>query len=141
MHDIAASNAFHNLNPSKQCTGFILDSKKDAEDLNCQRLLIQSLLLSLPENRADKRLQQLQHSQMDSWLKKIRNCSQKQLYIRLPDSPMEAFLPRIPSELEQLSQFMSCSDIWLRKRIQAVRNGNPELCCAMSISNEFGILP
>ena len=62
MNYIAAIDAFHDLNPSQQFTAFMLDGKKAADDLNCQRLLIQSLLLSPPENRADKRLQQLQHS-------------------------------------------------------------------------------
>lgn len=136
MYDIATNNVFHDLNPSQQYTGFILDSKKAAEDLNGQRLLIQSLLLSLPQNRADKRLQQLQHSQMHSWLKKMKHCSQEHCFIRLPDDPMEAFLPCLPSEFEHLSQFMSCSDTWLRERIQAVWDSTPELCCAMLISNE-----
>ena len=137
MNYIAAIDAFHGMHTSNQFTAFMLDGKQAGNDLNCQRLLIQSLLLFPPEDRADKRLQQLQHSQMRSWLNKIQNASQKQLCVRLPDGPIEAFLPSMPAEFEQLSRFMSCSDQWLREQVQAVWNANPDLSCYMIISNEF----
>lgn len=137
MNYIAAMDALEELESLHQTSGVMLNGKKAASDLNDQRLLIQSLLLYPPSDPSDERLQKLQHSQMLSWITKIKNCAQKQLCVRLPDGPIESFLPSLPSEFEQLSALMSCSDQWLRKQVQSVWNAHPDLSYYMIISNDI----
>ncbi|MCD8357377.1 MAG: hypothetical protein LUE11_12525 [Clostridia bacterium] len=137
MNYIAAIDAFEQLHAPEQTHGVMLNGKTTLDNMNRQRLLIQSLLLAPPTQQSDVRLQQLQQIEADSWLKKISNCGQKQLCIRLPDSSIEAFLPGTPAELEQLSTYMSCPDAWLQEHVHAVRKSNPDLGCYLIISNDI----
>lgn len=137
MNYIAAINAFDEWNALEQPSGIMLNVEGALEDMSNQRLLVQSLLLFPPETLEDQRLRQLQAIQTASWLEKIKGCTQKQLCVRMPDGPIESFLPSLPTEFEQLAAYMFCSDTVLRKRVQAVWNANPDLSSYMIISNEI----
>lgn len=105
-----------------------------------QRLLVQSLLLDPPKIAEDERLELLQRRQTISWLEKIEGCTSMQLCIRLPDRPIDAFLPRTQAEIERLSGYMSRPSDWLKSQVIAARNLNPDLSCRgcrMMISNEL----
>ena len=119
MNYIASINAYENLSAPENTNGVMVTGESIAET-NTQRLLMQSLLLLEPETPNDPRLKQLQECQTSSWLKKLRNNSQKQLCVRLPDGPIETLLPSLASDFDQLSEFMGCTEEWLRARVKAV---------------------
>ena len=105
-----------------------------------QRLLVQSLLLDPPRAEDDERLQLLQRRQTILWLEKIEGCASMQLCIRLPDRPVDAFLPGTQAEMERLSRYMSRPAGWVDGQVRAARNLNPDLSCRgcrMMISNEM----
>ena len=105
-----------------------------------QRLLVQSLLLDPPQAENDERLRLLQHRQTILWLEKIEGCASMQLCIRLPDRPVDAFLPDTQAEIARLSGYMSRPVDWVTGQVCAARNLNPDLSCRgcrMMISNEL----
>ena len=105
-----------------------------------QRLLVQSLLLDPPAAENDERLQMLEQRQTILWLEKIEGCASMQLCIRLPDRPVDAFLPHTGPEIERLSGYMARPVDEVRSLVQAARNLNPDLSCRgcrMMISNEL----
>lgn len=136
MNYIASINAYENLSAPENTSGVMVTGESIAET-NTQRLLMQSLLLLEPETPNDPRLKQLQECQTASWLKKLRNNSQKQLCVRLPDGPIETLLPSLASDFDQLSEFMGCTEEWLRARVKAVWDKHPDLSYYMIISNEM----
>ena len=136
MNYIASINAYENLSAPENTNGVMLNGEAMTEN-NTQRLLMQSLLLLEPETPDDPRLKQLQECQTTSWLKKLRNNSQKQLCVRLPDGPIETLLPSLASDFDQLSEFMGCTEEWLRARVKAVWDKHPDLSYYMIISNEM----
>lgn len=136
MNYIASINAYENLSAPENTNGVMVTGESIAET-NTQRLLMQSLLLLEPETPDDPRLKQLQECQTASWLKKLRNNAQKQLCVRLPDGPIETLLPSLASDFDQLSEFMGCTEEWLRARVKAVWDKHPDLSYYMIISNEM----
>ena len=105
-----------------------------------QRLLVQSLLLDPPQAEDDERLRLLQRRQTILWLEKLEGCASMQLCIRLPDRPVDAFLPDTQAEAERLSGYMSRPVDWVTSQERAARNLNPDLSCRgcrMMISNEL----
>lgn len=105
-----------------------------------QRLLVQSLLLDPPRAEDDERLQLLQRRQTILWLEKIEGCASMQLCIRLPDRPVDAFLPDTQAEIARLSGYMSRPAEWVGSQVRTARNLNPDLSCRgcrMMISNEL----
>ena len=107
-----------------------------------QRLLVQSLLLDPPAAENDERLQMLEQRQTILWLEKIEGCASMQLCIRLPDRPVDAFLPHTGPEIERLSGYMARPVDEVRSLVQAARNLNPDLSCRgcrMMISNELPV--
>ena len=94
-----------------------------------QRLLVQSLLLDPPQAEDDERLRLLQHRQTILWLEKIEGCASMQLCIRLPDRPVDAFLPDTQAEIARLSGYMSRPVDWVTGQVCAARNLNPDLSC------------
>lgn len=94
-----------------------------------QRLLMQSLMIDPPETEHDPRLVQMMRSQTMLWSEKIEECVKKQLCIRLPDRPIDAFLPATPAEISRLSAFMNRPAEWLRGQAAALRDVNPDLSC------------
>ena len=86
-----------------------------------QRLLVQSLLLDPPQAEDDERLRLLQHRQTILWLEKIEGCASMQLCIRLPDRPVDAFLPDTQAEAERLSGYMSRPVDWVTSQVRAAR--------------------
>lgn len=137
MNYIAEINAFDELNTREPSNGVMLNAADTLDDMQDQRLLVQSLLLFPPETLEDTRLQQLHTIQNAYWLTKITSCTQKQLCVRLPDGPMEAFLPSLPAEFEMLADYMHCSNEALHERVQAVWNSHPDLSYYMIISNDI----
>lgn len=137
MNYIAEINAFDELNTRESSNGIMLNAADTLDDRQNQRLLVQSLLLFPPETLEDARLQQLYTIQSAYWLSKIKSCTQEQLCVRLPDGPMEAFLPSLPAEFEKLADYMHCSNAALHERVQAVWNSHPDLSYYMIISNEI----
>ena len=105
-----------------------------------QRLLVQSLLLDPPQNEDDERLRLLERRQSILWLEKIEGCASMQLCIRLPDRPVDAFLPRTAAECQRLAGYMDQPADKVQAQVSAARNMNPDLSCRgcrMMISNEY----
>ena len=136
MNYIASINAYENLSVPENTAGVMVTGESIAET-NTQRLLMQSLLLLEPETPDDPRLKQLQEYQTASWLKNLTGNPQKQLCVRLPDGPIEAFLPTLASDFDLLAEFMGCTEEWLRARVKAVWDKHPDLSYYMIISNEM----
>lgn len=133
-------DAVEGLESVEQTDGIMLTGEECLMRTEDQRLLMQSLLLNPPEDAADVRLEQLRRSQSRLWTEKIEECAQVQLCIRLPDRPIDAFLPRSQAQLSRLSDYMSRPVEWLRGQAQALRTVNPDLSCRgcrMMISNEL----
>lgn len=93
MKYIAKIDAFDELDVAQQANSVMLIEDTSLTRMKEQRLLIQSLLLDPPALENDTRLQQLLHMQTSQWLEKMKKCVQAQLCVRLPDGPIEAFLP------------------------------------------------
>ncbi|MGN1008611.1 MAG: putative PEP-binding protein [Butyricicoccus sp.] len=140
MKYITAIDAVEGLESAFDTDGIMFTSEDCLMRLENQRLLIQSLMIDPPETAADPRLEHLHRCQVMLWSEKIEECAKKQLCIRLPDRPIDAFLPATSSELTRLSAYMSRPIEWLRGQIVTLRDVNPDLSCRgcrMLISNEL----
>ncbi|MDR3766554.1 MAG: hypothetical protein Q3Y08_05900 [Butyricicoccus sp.] len=122
-------DAVEGLEAVDETDGIMLTGEECLMRTEAQRLLMQSLLLDPPETEEDARLDQLYRSQTRLWAEKIAECAQVQLCIRLPDRPLDAFLPSSPAELSRVATYMSRSDAWLRDRVQTLHAINPDLSC------------
>ncbi len=133
-------DAVEGLDAVEETDGIMLTGEECLMRTEDQRLLMQSLLLNPPTDAEDRRLHQLYRSQTHIWMEKLEDCAQVQLCIRLPDRPIDAFLPRTPGQFTRLSAYMSCPVEQLREQAQNLRTINPELSCRgcrMMISNEL----
>lgn len=120
--------------------GIMLTGEDCLMRTEAQRLLVQSLLFDPPLSEDDERLAQLFHGQKIAWQEKIENCTAMQICIRLPDRPLDAFLPRTTAEQERLSGYMSRPFEWVQSQARALGTLNPDLSCRgcrMMISNEL----
>lgn len=122
-------DAVEGLEAVDETDGIMLTGEECLMRTEAQRLLMQSLLLDPPETADDARLGQLFRSQTRLWTEKIAECAQVQLCIRLPDRPLDAFLPSTPAERSRLAAYLSRPDDWVRDRIQALHAINPDLSC------------
>lgn len=140
MKYFTAVDAVEGLESALDTDGIMLTGEDCLMRLENQRLLIQSLMIDPPETADDPRLTHLHRCQVMLWSEKIEECVKKQLCIRLPDRPIDAFLPATPAELMRLSAYMSRPAEWLRGQVVALRDVNPDLSCRgcrMLISNEL----
>lgn len=105
-----------------------------------QRLVVQSLLLDPPKDEQDERLARMLRGQTILWLEKIEECAHLQICIRLPDRPVDAFLPRTEKEFARLGAFIATDPKSLQEKAFALRTFNPELSCRgcrMMIANDL----
>lgn len=119
--------------------GVMLTGEDCLMRLEEQRMLMQSLLIDPPETDEDARLEKLYRGQKALWEEKIGECIKMQLCIRLPDRPIDAFLPKSKAEVERLSAYMGKTADWLHAQTEGLRSMNPDLSCRgcrMLISNE-----
>ena len=140
MRYYTETDAVEELESVDMTDGIMLTGEDCLMRTEDQRLLVQSLLLDPPQTAEDERLVLLQRRQTILWLEKIEGCAAMQLCIRLPDRPVDAFLPRTQAEIERLSGYMSRPADWLKAQVTAARNLNPDLSCRgcrMMISNEL----
>mgnify|MGYP000854789748 FL=1 len=140
MKYFTAVDAVEGLESALDTDGIMLTGEDCLLRMENQRLLMQSLMIDPPETEDDPRLVQMMRSQTMLWSEKIEECVKKQLCIRLPDRPIDAFLPATPAEISRLSAFMNRPAEWLRGQAAALRDVNPDLSCRgcrMLISNEL----
>ena len=122
-------DAVEGLEAVDETDGIMLTGEECLMRTEAQRLLMQSLLLDPPETADDARLGQLFRIQTRLWTEKIAECAQVQLCIRLPDRPLDAFLPGTPAERSRLAAHLSRPDDWVNDRIQTLHAINPDLSC------------
>lgn len=140
MKYFTSIDAVEGLESVAETDGIMLTGEDCLMRMEDQRLLMQSLLISPPEDEDDPHLARLLHNQIMLWSEKIEECVEKQLCIRLPDRPIDAFLPNTASEFSRLSDFMSTPVEWLRGQVSAMRDVNPDLSCRgcrLLINNKF----
>lgn len=133
-------NVIEEFESAEPMDGIMLTGDDCLMRTETQRLVVQSLLLAPPQDRQDERLQRMLHGQTILWLEKIEECAHLQLCIRLPDRPVDAFLPRTTAEFERLAAFMDAPVAELQQKAHALRTFNPELSCRgcrMMIANDL----
>lgn len=133
-------DAIEDFDTVQMTDGIMLTAEDCLMRTENQRLLMQSLLIDPPQVAEDPRLEQLLQSQTRLWLERIRSCASLHLCIRLPDRPVDAFLPNTPSEIDRLSHYLSRPVEQLSDLIYSMRTFNPDLSCRgcrMMISNEL----
>lgn len=132
-------DAVEGLESVEQTDGIMLTGEECLMRTEQQRLLMQSLLLDPPQEDGDSRLDELYRSQIRLWAERIGDCAKTQLCIRLPDRPIDAFLPHSAGEFSRLSAYTGKSEQELREQTQSMRTINPDLSCRgcrMMIENE-----
>lgn len=140
MQYITEIDAVEELETLRFTDGILLKGEDCLMRMEEQRLLVQSLLVSPPKRSEDLRLGCLLRSQTVLWLEKIENCANNKIIIRLPDKPVDAFLPGTKAEMERLGEFMAVPFAELYEQIRDMRTMNPDLSCRgcrMMISNEL----
>lgn len=140
MKYITEIDAVEELETVKFVDGILLKGEDCLMRMEEQRLLLQSLLVSPPQCNEDMRLGRLCRSQTVLWLEKIENSTCNKIIVRLPDKPIDAFLPNTEKELERLGEFMAEPVAELHGKVENMHAINPELgCrgCRMLIDNEL----
>ena len=111
MKYFTAVDAVEGLESALDTDGIMLTGEDCLLRMENQRLLMQSLMIDPPETEHDPRLVQMMRSQTMLWSEKIEECVKKQLCIRLPDRPIDAFLPATPAEISRRIPFSSNSTL------------------------------